>query len=130
MTIDSDLKALATARNFAALATLSADGQPRNHMMWVDADDENLLINTEIERAKFKDMERDPRVTVTVINAENPYQYIEARGRVVDAVRGDEAIAHINAISQRYTGSDYANPIGSDRVLVKIRPEQIHKNGI
>lgn len=129
MTIDADLKELAAARNFAALATISADGQPRNHMMWVDADDEHLIINTEAERAKFKDIERDPRVTVTVINAENPYQYVEARGRVVETVRGDEAVAHIHRISQRYTGADYGNPIGSERVVVKIRPEKIHKNG-
>ena len=130
MTIDPDLRRLATERNFAALATLSADGQPRNHVMWVDADDEHLLINTEVHRSKFKDIERDPRVTVTVINAGNPYQYVEARGEVVDTVRGDAAFEHINALAQRYTGGDYSNPVQSERVVVKIRPDKIHKNGV
>ncbi|MBK5223767.1 MAG: PPOX class F420-dependent oxidoreductase [Acidimicrobiia bacterium] len=130
MTIDSDLKALATAKNFAALSTISADGQPRTHVMWVDADDEHLLINTEAHRAKFRDMERDPRVTVTVINAENAYQYVEARGRVVEVVRGDAAKAHADALSQRYTGNDYQGTIQSERVVVKIAPEKIHKNNL
>lgn len=130
MTIDSDLKTLATAKNFAALSTLSASGQPRTHVMWIDADDEHLLINTEAHRAKFRDMERDPRVTVTVINAENAYQYVEARGRVVDVVRGDAANAHIDAVSQRYTGQDYQGAVQSERVVVKIAPERIHKNNL
>lgn len=131
MTIDSDLKNLATARNFAALSTLSADGQPRTHVMWVDADDEHVLINTEVHRAKFKDVERDPRVTVTVMNAENPYQYVEVRGRVTGTVRGPEARAHIDALAQRYTGSEtYQGQIQSERVIVQITPEKLHKNNL
>lgn len=130
MTIDADLKNLATAKNFAALTTLSADGQPRTHVMWVDADDEHVLINTEVHRAKFKDIERDPRVTITVINGENPYQYVEVRGRVAETVRGDEARAHIDALSRRYTGNDYGAQIQSERAIVRITPEKLHKNNL
>lgn len=128
--MDNDLKAFATGKNFAALTTLSASGQPRTHVMWVDADDDHLLINTEVHRAKFKDVERDPRVTVTVINQENPYQYIEARGTVVDTVTGAEADAHIDAVSNRYTGGDYQGAVQSERVIVKIVPEKLHKNNL
>jgi PPOX class probable F420-dependent enzyme len=130
MTIDSDLKRLATAKNFAALSTLAADGQPRTHVMWVDADDEHVLINTEVHREKFKDLERDPRVTITVIDHENPYQYVEARGRVVETVRGTDARDHIDALSHRYNGRDYPAPIQSERVIVKIAPEKLHKNNL
>lgn len=131
MTIDADLHRLATGRNFAALATLAADGHPRNHVMWVDADDEHILINTEVHRAKYRDMERDPRVTVTVISADNPYEYVEARGRVVETVTGQEARDHIDACARRYTGVDgYGTPIKSERVIVKILPELVHKHGI
>jgi PPOX class probable F420-dependent enzyme len=130
MSIDRDLKSLATARNFAALSTIGAGGQPRTHMMWIDADDEHLIFNTEKHRAKFKDVERDPRVTITVINQANPYQYIEARGRVVETVTGPEARAHIDALSQRYTGAAYTGQIQSERVMVKVAPEQLHKNNI
>ncbi len=130
MTIDADLKALATGTNFAALATISADGQPRNHVMWIDADDDHLLFNTEVHRAKFKDVERDGRVTISVINAENPYQFIEARGKVVETVTGPEAKAHIDACAKRYMGADeYPMAVQSERVIVKVLPEKIHKNG-
>jgi PPOX class probable F420-dependent enzyme len=124
------LHQLATARNFATISTLAADGSPRTHVMWVDADDEHLLVNTEVHRAKFKDLERDPRVTVTVINAENPYQFVEARGRVVETVRGQEARDHIDALSRRYTGGDYAGTITSERVIVRIAPERVHRNNL
>ena len=130
MTLDQDLKAFATSKNFAALTTIGADGQPSTQMMWVDANDDHLLINTEVGRQKFKNISRDPRVTVTVIDADSPYRYIEARGHVVATDSGPEARAHIDAESRRYTGSDYASPIASDRVLVTIAVDRIHKNNI
>ena len=131
MPIDPLLKTYATAKNFATISTLAADGSPRTHVMWVDADDEHLLINTEVHRAKFKDLERDPRVTVTVINAENPYQFIEARGRVSGIVRGPEARDHIDALARRYTDADaYQGTITSERVIVRITPEKVHKNNL
>jgi PPOX class probable F420-dependent enzyme len=130
MTIDADLKALATGKNFAALTTLMADGQPQTQVMWVDADDEHVLINTEVHRQKYKNVERDPRVTVTVWNANNPYQYVEVRGTVAETVRGDEARAHIDACAKRYMGvDDYPNPIQSERVILRITPERTNKAG-
>ena len=91
MPVDADLKTFASGKNFAALTTMGADGQPSTHMMWVDADDDHLIINTEVHRQKFKNLTRDPRATVTVIDVENPYRYIEARGHVVGTIGGDEA---------------------------------------
>lgn len=129
MALDPDLKRLTDGRNFAALTTLMPDGQPQTQVMWVGADDDHLLINTEVHRAKYRNVARDPRVTVTVWDASNPYQYVEARGRVVEEVRGDEAVAHIDALSQRYTDSDYG-PAESERVLLKISPDRIHKNNL
>ena len=131
MTIDADLKALATAKNFAALTTLMPDGQPQTQIMWVSADDDHVLINTEAQRQKFRNVERDPRVTVTVFNDDNPYQYVEARGRVVETVGGDEARADIDALSQKYQGTPYAGVIGpGGRVILRIEVDKIHKNGI
>ncbi len=130
MTLDADLKDFATAKNFAALTTLGPDGQPSTQMMWVDADDDHLMINTEVERQKFRNISRDPRVTVTVIDAATPYRYIEARGHVVETEAGERARAHLDGVAQRYTGADYANPIGSDRVMVRIAVDHIHKNNV
>ena len=70
-------------------------------------------------------------MTVTVINAENPYQFIEARGRVVGTVRGPEARDHIDALARRYQDVDaYQGTITSERVIVQITPEKVHKNNL
>ena len=130
MTIDADLHALATAKNFAALTTLMPDGQPQTQLMWVHADDDHLLINTETGRQKFRNVERDPRVTVTVFDAANPYRYAEARGRVVETEAGAVARADIDELSQKYTGGPYGNPIGTERVILRIAVDKVHKNGI
>jgi PPOX class probable F420-dependent enzyme len=130
MTIDSDLKALAGAKNFAALTTLAADGQPSTQLMWVDADDDHVVFNTETGRQKFRNVQGDPRVAITVFDAANPYRYVEARGHVVDTVAGDEARAHIDALSRKYTGNDYGNPVKTERVIVKIAVDRVHKNNI
>ena len=129
MALDDDLKTFATGKNFAALTTLMSDGQPQTQIMWVGADDDHLLINTEVHRQKFKNVERDPRVTVTVFNGANPYQYVEARGSVVGTVGGDEARANIDELSRKYTGGDYANPIQSERVVLQVAVDKVHKNG-
>lgn len=129
MTIDPDLKALATGKNFAALTTLMPDGQPQTQLMWVHATDDHVIINTEIGRQKFRNVSADPRVTVTVFNVANPYQYAEARGRVVATTGGQEARDQIDELSQKYTGGPYAPPIGTERVILQIVPEKVVKNG-
>ena len=129
MALDNDLKALASADNFAAFTTLMPDGQPQTQVMWVHADDDHVLINTEIHRQKFLNAQRDPRVTVTVMDKANPYRYIEVRGTVVGTIGGDEARANIDELSQKYMGGPYGNPIQSERVVLQIVPEKIHRNG-
>lgn len=131
MPLDRDIRDLATAGNFAALTTLFEDGTPQTQVMWVDADDDHVLINTERHRAKFRNTARDPRVTVTIWNQDNPYQYAEVRGRVTATVDGETARAHIDACAQRYMGQDYpAERIQSERVILQITPERIHRMGL
>ena len=113
-------RSLCEGSNFAALTTLFADGDPQTQIMWVGCDDEHLLVNTEVHRAKFRNVERDPRVAVTIWDAENPYSYVEVRGRVVETVVGDEARSHIDELAQRYMGMDYPQEIESERVILKI----------
>ncbi len=130
MTIDADLKTMAQAKNFAALTTLMPDDQPQTQLMWVHADDDHVIINTETGRQKFANITVDPRVTVTVFDATNPYRYVEARGRVAETVTGDEARAGIDELAQKFTGADYANPIGTERVILRIAVDKVHKNGV
>lgn len=115
---------LASGKNFAVLTTLLPDGTPQSHVMWVDADDSHLYINTEIHRQKFKNVERDPRATVTIVDADNPYSFVEVRGTVVDTVGGPEARDHIDELSQRYFGKPYPNRVTSERVILKIKPDR------
>ena len=122
--LDTKTRTLCEGPNFAALTTLFPDGDPQTQIMWVGCDDEHVVINTEVHRAKFKNTERDSRVVVTVWDATNPYSYVEVRGRVVDTVGGTAARAHIDELSRKYTGNDYAKPVKSERVIVKIRPDR------
>lgn len=130
MALDSDLQSLASEPNFAALTTLMPDGQPQTQLMWVHASDEQVLINTEVGRQKYRNVQADPRVTVTVFDRENSYRYVEARGRVVGTIGGDEARDQIDELAQKYTGVPYANPIGTERVILQIAVDKVHKNGI
>lgn len=123
--LDPDVKALADGPNFAVFTTLLADGHPMSHVMWVASDDEHLLINTEVHRDKFRNVERDPRVTVTIIDRENPYRFAEVRGEVVEKVRGPEARASIDELAQKYFGRPYGDEnIQTERVLLKIAPRR------
>ncbi len=117
-------KTLASGVNFAVLTTLMEDGTPQSHVMWVDHDEEHILINTEIHRQKFQNVSRDPRATVTIIDSSNGYSYAEVRGTVVETVHGDPARRHIDDLSHRYFGKPYSNEIQSERVILKIRPER------
>jgi PPOX class probable F420-dependent enzyme len=121
--LDERVTKLAQGRNFASVTTLLADGTPTTKPLWVDTDGEHILLNTEVHRLGYKNMQRDARVTVAIVDHENPYSYGEVRGRVVDTVTGPEARAHIDELSRKYTGNDYGNPIQSERVIVKVAPD-------
>jgi PPOX class probable F420-dependent enzyme len=124
--LDPTAKALAQGPNLAALTTLLPEGQPSTQLVWVDADDAHLMVNTEIGRQKYRNVQRDPRVALTVIDSANPYLYTEVRGRVVGTVTGAEARAHIDRLSQKYTGAPYSRPIASERVILQIEPERVY----
>ena len=74
--------------------------------MWVDCDDDHIVINTEVALRKFKNVQADPRVTVTIWGRKNPYFFAEVRGRVVEVVPGPQARANIDALAQKYLGTD------------------------
>jgi PPOX class probable F420-dependent enzyme len=122
--IDPAIRDLARGRNFGAFTTILPSGRAMTHVMWVDADDDHLLINTEVHRQKFKNVQRDPRVTVTIWDADNSYTFGELRGDVVETITGPEARAHIDALSHRYMGTDYRGHITSERVILKIAAAQ------
>jgi PPOX class probable F420-dependent enzyme len=115
---------LAQGDNLAAVTTLLPDGTPMTQPLWVDTDGEHVLLNTEVHRQKFRNIQRDPRVTVTIVDPASPYLYVEVRGKVIDTVTGPEARAHIDQLANKYTGGDYTNPVQSERVILKIAPNR------
>ena len=82
------MKQSAEAPNYGTITTLLPDGSPATHVMWVDCDENYVLLNTETHRAKFVNVRRDPRVSVVIWDEANPYSYAEVRGEVVETIAG------------------------------------------
>jgi len=123
--LDQKAVDLAQGKNFGVMSTNMPSGHPQSQMMWVDTDGDHIIINTEVHRAKFKNLQRDPHVTVIVVDRDNPWNYAEVRGHVAEIVRGPEAREHIETLSQKYLDKPYPNPIQSERVIVKIAPDRV-----
>jgi PPOX class probable F420-dependent enzyme len=125
MDLDPNVQRLAKSDNVATTVTLMPDGMPRALPTWIDSDGEHLLVNTEPQRQRARNVRRDPRVTVLIVDKTNTFDFVEVRGRVVETVGGEEARRHIDELSQRYTGVPYAMPIGEQgRVILKIAPDR------
>lgn len=121
---------LFSKRAFASLGTLMPDGSAQVTPVWVDLDGDLVVVNTAKGRQKDKNMRRDPRVALALIDPENPYRYLEIRGRVAE-ITEDGADAHIDKMAKKYLGADkypYRQP-GEVRVMFKIRPERTSTMG-
>jgi PPOX class probable F420-dependent enzyme len=128
--LDPVIRDLARGKNFGSISFHLPSGAIATHVMWVDADDDHVMINTEVDRIKYKSMQANPLVTVAIWSTENPYAYAEVRGTVAGEVRGPEARAHIDALSQKYTSTDYQGDIVSERVIVQIAPVRQRTMGL
>jgi len=127
MPLDEDTVRLAQGKNLATVVTLMPDGQPQALLTWVDSDGEYLLVNTEPQRQRARNLRRDPRITVLIHSDSNPWDWSEVRGHVVDVVNGTEAREHIDKLSRKYVGTDYRNPIGPQgRVILKIAADKVN----
>ena len=115
---------------FAQLATLMPDGSPQVSPVWVDYDGRYIVINSAKGRVKDRNMRRDPRVGIDMLDPDNPYRHLSIRGRVT-AVTENGADEHIDKLTKKYTGQDhypYRGP-GEVRVIYKIEPESVHTVG-
>ena len=115
---------------FANLATVMEDGSPQVTPVWCDFDGSNVLINTARGRVKDRNMRRNPRVALSLMDPENPYRYVEIRGHVVEATE-QGADAHIDKMAKKYLGADKYpyRGAGEVRVIFKVRPEKVSSMG-
>lgn len=121
--VDKEVLALATGANFASFTTLLSNGNPVASLMWVDADADRLLVNTERHRLKFRNICRNPSVHLLIVDRDDPGHYASVQGRVDEHVFGDEARHHIELLAQKYLGTDFDPArIVSERVLLRIVP--------
>ncbi len=121
---DADLELLREP-NYAQLVTLNADGSPQVSIVWIDAEDGHVLVNTAEGRRKDRNMRRDPRVAVLVARTGDAYRWIAVEGRVVERVSGPRADSHIDALSRKYDGRPWTPVEGQVRVLYRIRPTRV-----
>ena len=121
--IPADFDDLLAKKTFAFFATVMPDGSPQVTPVWLDLDGECIRVNSAKGRVKDKNMRRDPRVALSMIDPENPYRHLSIRGKVVE-ITEKGADGHIDALAKKYLGLDtypYRQP-GEVRVIYRIQP--------
>ena len=129
-TIPPTYRDLLDKKSFAHIATISADGTPQVTPVWIDYDGTHIRFNTARGRVKTRNLERNPVVALSIQDPENPYRYVQVKGRVTEMTEKG-ADAHIDALAKKYLGQDrypYRRD-GEVRVMVKITPEKIQTMG-
>ena len=122
MNITKEAIKILEGKNFASLATINSDGSPQVSVEWIDYKDNHILINTAKNRIKTNNMERDPRVSISVTDAQNPYYQITFKG-IVKNISESNADDHIHSLAKKYLNQD-KYPISDKeiRVIVSIEP--------
>lgn len=121
--IPDDLVDILESAGFAHVATIGPDGEPQSNPVWFMWDGETISISQTPQKQKYKNLQRDNRVAVSILDPENPYRYIEVRGEVSEVVP-DSDYSFIHALSHKYMGKDYPwLQEGEQRLVVKIKPE-------
>jgi len=128
--IEGRARELLEAPNFATVATLRKDGTPHVTPAWVDVQDDRVVLNSARGRVWPANLERDPHVTVTVQNHDNPYEYVSIRGHVAEMTE-EGADAHIDALAKKYLGVDEypSRQPGERRVIVRVEPDRVVHHG-
>jgi PPOX class probable F420-dependent enzyme len=121
--LEPEVRELFEGPNYAHVASLLPDGSPHSVAVWVGLKDDRPTFFTQTGSLKAKNLERDPRVAISITDHENPYKTARVRGTVVEKLYGDEALAAMDVISHKYTGQDF--PVrGPNGVLFVVEPEK------
>jgi len=114
-------------KSFANLATLMPDGRPQVTPVWIDFDGTHVVVNSALGRQKDRNLRREPRVSLAISDPDNPYRYVEVRGKVVEVTQ-EGAEDHIDRMAKKYLGKDRYpyRAAGEQRVIYRIVPEHVH----
>lgn len=122
--LNNAVRALADGPNFATLATLNPDGSPQTSLMWVGLDGDDLVFSTVAGRRKVRNMERDPRVSVTIVDHADPYSYAEVRG--LATIEPEGGVELDERLSWIYDGRPATpDPPGVVRIVARVTPTKV-----
>jgi PPOX class probable F420-dependent enzyme len=114
--------------NILFVGTINADGSPQVTPVWTALENGHITFNTAVGRVKERNMRRDPRIGLSITSREDPMEKVDIAGRVVDLVEGDDAVAHIDDLSEKYTGRRPYPWLKDDRrVKVIVEPVRVHE---
>ncbi|SEN41045.1 PPOX class F420-dependent oxidoreductase [Nonomuraea pusilla] len=125
--LTEEARALLDAPNHAVVTSLNPDGGPQSTVVWVRTDGDDVLFSTLKGRRKPTNFARDPRASLLVIDPDNPYRYVEVRGRVT--MEDDTEGTLIQELAHKYTGKPWQDQPGAERLVVRIRPEKVTLRG-
>jgi PPOX class probable F420-dependent enzyme len=124
ISLSDAVRELVDGKNYATLATINADGSPQTSAMWVGRDGDDLLFSTVAGRLKDRNMRRDPRVSVTIMEREDPENYTEIRGTATITDAGGRELD--DRLSWKYDGKEAGEDApGAVRVVVRVVPEKV-----
>jgi PPOX class probable F420-dependent enzyme len=125
--LSADVRALIDGPNFATVATLDPDGAPQTSIVWIALDGDALVFSATEDRRKVRNLRRDPRVSISISDARNPYRHTQLRGTVTISPDPDKALP--KTLSHKYLGQD-PPPEGSEveRVIVRMQVERVAGN--
>ena len=123
MPLDGDVRALLDGRNFAHVATVLPDGAPHSVPVWILREGDRVCFFTQPGSRKARNLRADPRVAISLVDVEHPYRTAQLRGRVVETREGEEALATIDRLSEKYTGGPF--PMRSGVVFV-VELDRVH----
>ena len=126
--LSPEIKQFVDRANFAHLATLMPDGSPQSVPVWIGREGERLVVCTGENSLKARNTRKDPRVALSVVDFQNPYEEVQIRGRVVER-RPDSDLKTMDPISHKYTGKPFPfrNPEGRVALIIEVEKARYTK---
>ena len=124
--LSAGAKRIIDNKNFAHVATIMPDGSPQVSPVWLYRDGDHVMISTGTKRQKTYNLKRDPRIALSIADADNPFPPVQIRGRVVEIITGEPAVQGFVDVTKKYTGNEPAQrPPAAERVIYRIEADSV-----